>query len=74
MANLFMKILSVILIIGVICCVGLAAAALIYNEVLIIYQCAIVSSHLLLITILVYEMVDLDTTTKNKNKNKGDNE
>ncbi len=72
MANLFVKILSVILIIGIICCVGLAAAALIYNEVLIIYQCAIVSSHLLLITILVYEMVDLETTPKNKNK--GDNE
>lgn len=72
MANLFVKILSVILIIGIICCVGLAAAALIYNEVLIIYQCAIVSSHLLLITILVHEMVDLETTPKNKNK--GDNE
>jgi len=61
MGKIFKIILTVFLVIAILLTVSLAIAAVIFNELLLIYQCSVVSAHLLLITILIYNVVDLDT-------------
>lgn len=65
MEKIVIKIISIVLIIGVILCVGLAIAACIFNELLLIYQCSILSTHLLLMTYIMAEVCgEHDTNIK----------
>ena len=61
MGKIVKIIIAVFLVLAILLTVSLAIAAAIFNELLLIYQCSVISAHLLLITILVYNVVDLDT-------------
>ena len=67
MIKLLIKIVCAVIIVALIACVGLAVFAFIYDLDIIAYNCALTSTHLLLMTILITQMVDLDTI-ENKNK------
>lgn len=69
MINLLIKIVCAVIIVALIACVGLAAFAFIYDLDTIAYNCSLTTAHLLLMTILITQMVDLDTIEE-KNKNK----
>lgn len=69
MIKLLIKIVCAVIIVGLIACVGLAAFAFIYDLDIIAYNCSLTTAHLLLMTILITQMVDLDTI-EDKNKNK----
>lgn len=56
--------IAIFLVLAILLTVSLAIAAAIFNELLLIYQCSVISAHLLLITILAYNVIDLDTNTK----------
>ena len=70
MINLFIKIVCAVIIVSLIACVGLAVFAFIYDLDVIAYNCALTSAHLLLMTLLITQMVDLDTIEEKIKKNK----
>ena len=61
MGKIIKTILIVFLVLAIMLTVSLAIAATVCNELLLVYQSSIVSAHLLLITILVCNVLDLDT-------------
>lgn len=74
MIKVLIKIVCAVIIVGLIASVGLAAFAFIYDLDVIAYHCSLTTAHLLLMTLLITQMVDLDTIDeqmKNKNPNGG---
>lgn len=70
-----LKVLAVFIAIAVLICVALAIAAFVYHELLLMYQCAIITTHLLLITFMLSTAMDeLELMTEYKKEPNGGNE
>lgn len=72
MIKLLIKIVCAVIIVGLIASVGLAAFAFIYDLDVIAYNCSLTTAHLLLMTLLITQMVDLDTMEEKIKKEKPD--